>query len=83
MSGGQAEVVGQEICGAGNQGMTYGMRKKREGGRGRGEVRTLRLLEEPFDAAGAQLYRLPLSYRRDFVCKTYDINLLYLICDSG
>ena len=58
-------------------------RREEEEGRGSGEVsRTLGLLEEPSDVAGAQLYRLPSSYRRDFVWKTYDVRISISLSNS-
>lgn len=36
-------------------------------------LRTLGLLEEPGGVADARLYRLPLSYRQDFVCKMREV----------
>ena len=73
-----AEGSGEGVLmqGTGGQRMELGNRREREGGRGGREVsRTLRLLGEPGDANGAQLYRLPLSYQRDFVCKMHQVEI--------
>jgi hypothetical protein len=57
--------------------------RKRRRTKERRVSRTLRLLEEPGGAAGAQLYRLPSSYRRDFVCNMHDAEISISLCNSS